>query len=151
MLRGLDRFEARSRLKTWIFQILVNTAKTRAVCEKRTIPMSALGNLVAADSFESAVESERFLPTDAPRWPGHWTSLPPGWGAAPGERLLSGEARSLINAAIDSLPPSQRKVVTRVRRGWAHVNIYGKYEFDVEAGVRRAGLRPQRQPSAASA
>ena len=119
VLRGLDRFEARSRLKTWIFQILVNTAKTRAVCEKRTIPMSAWGDPVAADSFESAVEPERFLPADAPRWPGHWTSLPPGWDALPEERLLSGETRSLIHAAIDALPPSQRKVVSlRDSEGW---------------------------------
>ena len=45
--------------------------------------------------------------------------MPPGWGAAPEERLLSGEARSLINAAIDSLPPSQREVVTlRDSEGW---------------------------------
>ncbi len=43
MLRGLDRFEARSRLKTWIFKILVNTAKTRAVREKRTIPNVRVG------------------------------------------------------------------------------------------------------------
>ncbi len=119
VLRGLDRFQARSRLKTWIFQILVNTARTRAVREKRTIPMSALGDLVTADSFDSVVEPGRFLPADASRWPGHWTSLPPGWGAAPEERLLSGEARSLINAAIDSLPPSQREVVTlRDSEGW---------------------------------
>jgi len=124
VLRGLDRFEARSRLKTWIFQILVNTARTRAVREKRTIPMSALGDPVVADSVESAIEPERFLPVDAPRWPGHWTSLPPGWGAAPEERLLSGEVRSLIHAAIDSLPPSQRQVVTlRDSEGWTTEDV----------------------------
>jgi len=119
VLRGLDRFQARSRLKTWIFQILVNTARTRAVREKRTIPLSVLWDPITADSFDPVVEPGRFLPADAPRWPGHWTSLPPGWGAAPEERLLSGEARSLINAAIDSLPPSQREVVTlRDSEGW---------------------------------
>jgi RNA polymerase sigma-70 factor (ECF subfamily) len=97
----------------------VNTAKTRAVREKRTIPLSALWDPITADSFDSVVEPGRFLPADAPRWPGHWTSLPPGWGAEPEERLLSGETRSLINAAIDSLPPSQREVVTlRDSEGW---------------------------------
>ena len=119
MLRGLDRFEARSPLKTWIFHILVNTAKTRAVREKRTIPLSALWDPTTTDSFEPAVEPERFLPADAPRWPGHWTSLPPGWDAVPEERLLSGETRSLIHAAIDALPPSQREVVSlRDSEGW---------------------------------
>jgi RNA polymerase sigma-70 factor (ECF subfamily) len=119
VLRGLDRFEARSPLKTWIFHILVNTAKTRAVREKRTIPLSALWDPTTTDSFEPAVEPERFLPADAPRWPGHWTSLPPGWDAMPEERLLSGETRSLIHAAIDALPPSQREVVSlRDSEGW---------------------------------
>ena len=119
VLRGLDRFEARSPLKTWIFHILVNTAKTRAVREKRTIPLSALWDPTTADSFEPAVEAGRFFPADAPRWPGHWTSLPPGWDAVPEERLLSGETRSLIHAAIDALPPSQREVVSlRDSEGW---------------------------------
>jgi RNA polymerase sigma-70 factor (ECF subfamily) len=119
VLRGLDRFEARSPLKTWIFHILVNTAKTRAVREKRTIPLSALWDPTTTDSFEPAVEPERFLSADAPRWPGHWTSLPPGWDAMPEERLLSGETRSLIHAAIDALPPSQREVVSlRDSEGW---------------------------------
>ena len=119
VLRGLDRFEARSSLKTWIFHILVNTAKTRAVREKRTIPLSALWDPTTTDSFEPAVEPGRFLPADAPRWPGHWTSLPPGWDAVPEERLLSGETRSLIHAAIDALPPSQREVVSlRDSEGW---------------------------------
>src|SRR6188472_381398 len=42
VLRGLDRFEGRSSLKTWIFRILANTAKTRAERERRTLPFSAL-------------------------------------------------------------------------------------------------------------
>jgi RNA polymerase sigma-70 factor (ECF subfamily) len=111
VLRGLDRFEERSSLKTWIFHILANTAKTQAVRERRSMPLSALPD-PPAESFEPAVEPERFLPLDAPRWPGHWVSFPQGWGDAPEERLISWETKSQIRAAIDALPPSQREVVS---------------------------------------
>ena len=70
VLRGLDRFQARSRLKTWIFQILVNTARTRAVREKRTIPLSVLWDPITADSFDSVVEPGRFSPRMRRRGPG---------------------------------------------------------------------------------
>ncbi|MEX1103175.1 MAG: sigma-70 family RNA polymerase sigma factor, partial [Dehalococcoidia bacterium] len=42
VLKGLERFEGRSSLKTWMFRILTNIAKTRGVRESRTIPFSAL-------------------------------------------------------------------------------------------------------------
>ena len=42
VIRGLDGFEGRSSLKTWIFRILVNRAKTRGVREQRTMPFSSL-------------------------------------------------------------------------------------------------------------
>jgi RNA polymerase sigma-70 factor (ECF subfamily) len=119
VLRGLDRFEGRSSLKAWIFQILVNTAKTWAVRERRTIPLSAVWDASTTDVFEHAVEPERFVPADADRWPRHWASSPPGWGLAPEERLLSSETRSLVHAAINALPPGQRQVVSlRDSRGW---------------------------------
>src|SRR5919201_6447793 len=44
VLRGIDSFEGRSSLKTWIFRILVNTAKTRGQREGRSIPFSAFGD-----------------------------------------------------------------------------------------------------------
>jgi RNA polymerase sigma-70 factor (ECF subfamily) len=45
LLRGLDRFEGRASLKTWLFRVLVNRARTRAVRDGRTIPFSMLVNL----------------------------------------------------------------------------------------------------------
>ena len=42
VLNGIDRFEGRSSLKTWIFRILTNTAKTRGERERRSVPFSAL-------------------------------------------------------------------------------------------------------------
>ncbi|MFN8511445.1 MAG: sigma-70 family RNA polymerase sigma factor [Thermomicrobiales bacterium] len=59
-LRGLDRFEGRSSLKTWLFNILTNRAKTRAVRDGRTIPFSAL--MDATEGGEQAVDPDRFHP-----------------------------------------------------------------------------------------
>src|ERR671934_1343890 len=83
VLNGIDRFEGRSSLKTWIFRILTNIAKTRGQREGRTIPFSALQRPDAVP--EPAVEPERFLDAEHPRWPGHWASKPTAW---PEERLL---------------------------------------------------------------
>jgi RNA polymerase sigma-70 factor (ECF subfamily) len=110
VLRGLERFEGRSSLKTWVFRILTNRAKTRGEREGRMIPFSALaGAEVEAD--DPAVEPERFLPADHPKWPGHWSAAPRGWGDNPEARLLSGETGDLIREAVDGLPPSQRAVI----------------------------------------
>src|SRR5213078_1135922 len=99
VLNGIDRFEGRSSLKTWIFRILTNIAKTRGQREGRSLPFSAL---VADD--EPAVDPERFLAD------GQWTSPPPSWG--PEERLLGDETRAVVDAAIAELPPSQALVIT---------------------------------------
>jgi RNA polymerase sigma-70 factor (ECF subfamily) len=114
VLNGIDRFEARSSLKTWIFRILTNIAKTRAEREGRTIPFSALER---PDSVpEPAVEPERFLPPDHERWPGHWSSKPEPW---PEERLIARETREVVERAIEQLPPAQRAVISlRDVEGW---------------------------------
>jgi RNA polymerase sigma-70 factor (ECF subfamily) len=103
VLRGIDRFEERSSLKTWIFRILVNTAKTRGVREARTVPFSELGG------DEPAVEPERFFGPDHPHFPGGWASPPHEW---PAERLEAKETRELIERTIAELPPQQREVIT---------------------------------------
>jgi RNA polymerase sigma-70 factor (ECF subfamily) len=117
-LRGLDRFEGRSSLKTWLFRILVNRAKTRGQRESRSIPFSALWN-PDAEPAEPAVEPGRFLPPDHPDWPGHWAAFPNNWDQVPEEVLLSQEALAVIQTAIAGLPPSQREVITlRDIQGW---------------------------------
>ena len=78
VLRGVDNFEERSSLKTWIFRILTNKAKTRAERESRTVPLSALPS-GAADEDESAVDPNRFFDQQHARWPGHWASPPARW------------------------------------------------------------------------
>jgi RNA polymerase sigma-70 factor (ECF subfamily) len=110
VLRGLERFEGRSSLKTWIFRILTNRAKTRGEREGRTIAFSALAS-GELESDDPAVEPERFLPADHPRWPGHWASAPRPWSGDPEARLLSNETGTYIRQAVDRLPSSQRAVI----------------------------------------
>jgi RNA polymerase sigma-70 factor (ECF subfamily) len=116
VLQGLDRFEGRSSLRTWVFRILTNIAKTRAQREGRTLPFSALARPDAVP--EPAVEPERFRVPDDPSWPGHWSSPPQAWNA-PEERLLGGEVRAVVERAIEELAPAQRAVISlRDVEGW---------------------------------
>jgi RNA polymerase sigma-70 factor (ECF subfamily) len=114
VLNGIDRFEERSSLKTWVFRILVNKAKTRGVREARTVPFSAL----AVGDEESAVPEDRFRGPDD-EWPGHWASPPRALSTMPEQRLLDREASEHLVATLGTLPDSQRVVVTlRDVAGW---------------------------------
>lgn len=110
VLRGLDRYEARSSLKTWIFGILANQARSRAQKERRLIPFSALSE--PAEAAETAVGPERFLPADHPRWPRWWAEYPRNWDEVPEDRLLARETRAVVDRAIENLPANQRSVIT---------------------------------------
>ena len=120
VLNGLDRFEGRSSLKTWIFRILTNTAKTRGVRESRSIPFSALGD-DADDESGPTVDPDRFM-TDG-EFAGHWASPPRSW-SQPEARLEAAETRAVIQRAIEALPSSQRTVITlRDVEGWSSQEI----------------------------
>jgi RNA polymerase sigma-70 factor, ECF subfamily len=110
VLRGLDRFESRSSLRTWIYGIALNTAASRARSQRRTIAFSAVP-AGQDEGFEPAVEPSRFRGRNEP-YPGGWSAFPPSWGDAPEQRLLSAEVRQHIYAALDTLPIGQRTVVT---------------------------------------
>ena len=101
VIRGLDGFEGRSSLRTWIFRILVNRARTRAVREARDLPFSSLG-----DDERPAVEPSAFGPE------GHWSSAPPRLDGEPETNLLSAELRAHLLQAVDGLAPAQRAVIT---------------------------------------
>lgn len=111
VIRGLDRFEGRSSLKTWAFRILTNTAKTRAQREGRSVPFSAFAS-IGDEAGEPSVEPERFYDASDPNWPHHWISSPRRWAEIPEERLVSDETRKVIEEAIAELPPAQREVIT---------------------------------------
>ena len=118
VLRGVDRFEQRSTLKTWIFRIVVNRAKTRGEHERRTVPFASLASAEAAEEFE-AVQADRFLPADHERWPHHWSTPPRRWEESPERSLQSRETIALVREAIEVLPPMQRLVITmRDLEGW---------------------------------
>lgn len=120
VLNGLDRFEGRSSVKTWVYRILANTAKTRGERESRTVPFLALE--LAGD--DQPVDAERFLDAQHPRWPGHWASPPQRWDEIPEQRLLGTETRAELEAAVAGLPPGQRIVLSlRDIEGWSAAEV----------------------------
>jgi RNA polymerase sigma-70 factor (ECF subfamily) len=110
-IQGLDRFEERSSLKTWLFTILKNQARHRAAREKRTVPFSSLPQRERDDAGSGGpvVDPDRFG-GDESCWPGHWANPPRAWDE-PERRLASMEARDQIRGAIGGLPPRQQVVV----------------------------------------
>ncbi|MGH2838735.1 MAG: RNA polymerase sigma factor [Thermoleophilaceae bacterium] len=116
VLNGLDRFEERSSLKTWIFRILTNIAKTRGIREGRSVPFSS----IAGDEEDGhSVDPDRFVPADAEQAARAWAVPPAVWSTEPDERLLAGEVRELIFHTIDGLPPNQRAaIMLRDIEGW---------------------------------
>jgi RNA polymerase sigma-70 factor (ECF subfamily) len=115
VLKGLDRFEGRSTLKTWIMRIVVNTARTRGVREARSIAFSSL----VPEGEEAAVDPARFRGLDD-GFPGHWNGYPTDWRSLPEEALLGRETREVVLRAIEELPDAQRLVITmRDIEGWS--------------------------------
>ena len=107
VLQGLDRFEGRSSLRTWILRILVNKAKTRGARDARTVPFASL----APVGDEPAVDPERFRGPDDP-FPGHWRAYPGNWQRLPEETLADRETLDVVLSTIHQLPPPQRIVIT---------------------------------------
>ena len=93
VLEGLSRFEGRSSLKTWIYRILINRAKTRGIRESRSVPFSPLG-ASAEDADEPAVDPSRFRSTGY--WVDHWAEPPGVWDddTRSEERRVGKECRS---------------------------------------------------------
>lgn len=138
-MRGLDGFEGRSSLRTWLFGILTNLAMKGGAKERRSAPFSALA---AAEPDRPAVEPERFLPEDHERWPGHW-ALPPSRWPTPEEGLLGGEVREVVLAAIEALPAAQRTVIAlRDVEGWSAEEVCEA--LDISAGNQRVLLHRAR-------
>ena len=123
VLNGIDRFEGRSSVKTWVFRILVNRAKTRGERERRTVPFASAFDPGREGSVE-LVDPGRFEPSDHPLVPVHWAAPPDAWRGSPEARLRGSETRAALTEALDALPPAQREVVTlRDVHGWSAVEV----------------------------
>lgn len=106
VVNGIDRFECRSSLDTWIASILVNQARKHGVRERRSVPFCCVASR-GADG--PSVDSDQFENEDGV-WPGHWATGPRPW-QSPERRLLSLEARKHLKDALEQLPERQRIVV----------------------------------------
>jgi RNA polymerase sigma-70 factor (ECF subfamily) len=116
VIKGLDRFEARSSLKTWIFSILVKRAQSRDVRERRTTPFSSLATQDGETG--ATVDPERFLPADHAA-AGYWALTPNRFFELPEDRLLAEETTRLVAEAISRLPARQQQVISlRDVEGW---------------------------------
>lgn len=104
VIEGIDRFEGRSSLKTWVYRILTNTAKRRGLREYRVVPLTSV------DDSGPTVDPGRFRPAEDP-FPGHWWEFPAAWPTPEGGLLLT-ETRKRLAAALAELPDRQRLVIT---------------------------------------
>lgn len=120
LLQGIDRFEGRSSLRTWIFRICANIAKTRGQREGRSMPFATL----AGDDLDAPSLPESLFQGPGSAHPNHWSSLPADWTSLPQERLEGSELRRAIGAAIGALPPMQAEVI-RLRDvlGWTSEDV----------------------------
>jgi RNA polymerase sigma-70 factor, ECF subfamily len=124
VLNGIDRFEERSSLKTWLFRILTNRAKTRGERDSRVVPFSSLAG--AGEEDEPSVDPDRFLGPESPH-PGAWAAPPRAW---PEDKLLERETLGVIEMAIEQLPDAQREVI-RLRdiEGWGPMEVADALEI----------------------
>lgn len=118
VIRGVERFEGRSAIKTWVFSILTNVARTRATRERRTIAFSCLSE-AESPADKLAADAERFTED---RYA--WMSPPPRRKETPESRILSKETVAVIRTALASMPPRQAEVVTlRDIEGWSAAEV----------------------------
>jgi RNA polymerase sigma-70 factor (ECF subfamily) len=122
VLRGLSGFEGRSSVRTWLFRILVNRARTTGVRERRSVPLG--------EDLAPAVDQSRF---DAA---GNWLVPPAHWHDQVDDRLVAERMAVRIRTAIMDLPARQREVVTlRDLEGLGSVEVCGVLEIS-EANQR---------------
>jgi RNA polymerase sigma-70 factor, ECF subfamily len=140
VLNGLDRFEGRSTLRTWIASILLNNARTQGQRERRVLPFSFLRRREEEGRDEPAVSPDRFQSLREQN-PGNWARPPAEWNS-PEEQLATDEARRVLLEAIAALPVRQREVIAlRDISGWSAAeacNALGLEETNQRVLLHRA-------------
>jgi len=104
VIDGLDRFQGRSSLKTWVFSILMNKARTRARRDARMVVWSAFDEQpieASADPHDGRFKKK-----------GSWQHPPLKWTITPEDTLLRDDLAMVIKRTIEELPANQRVVVT---------------------------------------
>ena len=129
VVRGIDRFEGRSTVKTWLFRIAINRARTRGAQEPRTLPLET-----SVDG--PSVDPDRFLPADHPKWPNHWA-------VEPSQIVETAETVAYVRDAIERLPAMQRAVITlRDVHGWDGAEVC--HALELSEGNQRVLLHRAR-------
>lgn len=107
LLKGIDSFEGRSSLRTWLFTVLINIAKRRGMRERRDLDVAVMA------FTDGTVDPARFRDSDDP-YPGHWLpqEVPSPFPDTPEGSLLGDELVALARRELDKLPERQRVVVT---------------------------------------
>lgn len=105
VIKGIDRFEGRSSLKTWIYRIVANIARTRGERERRTVPTGALTEELSSD--EPSVSADRF---SGPQGRGAWATPPARWSDLPEEHVLAQGTVDRVKAIASDLSSNQRRV-----------------------------------------
>ena len=144
LLQSLPRFEGRSSLKTWIFRILMNCARSRSRKDSRSIPFSAA---FTTDDHDDTDPEPRFRPGWLPGG-GHWRSAPSRWQHDPEQHALSAETQAAVRQAVEDLPPHQREVITlRDIEGYGSdevCNLLGLSDTNQRVLLHRARSRVRR-------
>ena len=131
VLKGLEGFHGKSSFRTWVFRILVNQAKTRGIRERRTVPFATL----VPDAAGPSIDPSRFMgPQDL--YPGGWRDFPQEW---PEQVALSNEVHQVVMAALETLPPRQRAVVS-LRDLTGHSSEEVSAMLEITAGNQRVLL-----------
>jgi RNA polymerase sigma-70 factor (ECF subfamily) len=127
VIRGIDKFEGRSSLSTWIFRIVANIARTRGEHERRSVPTMNLTDELTADV--PAVPPSRFT---GPRGRGAWAQPPARWSELPDERVLSDATFERVAAIASQLSENQRQVfVLRDIEGWSSAEVCSLLDLTV--------------------
>ena len=97
VVRGIGRFEGRSSLKTWMFRILVNRARSTGARERRYVAVDP--------EWTPAVPPQRFGPG------GQWSDPPTPWTDDAEDRIVARHTVERITGHLAELPEAQRQVV----------------------------------------